>query len=76
MESCDSPLSCESSCPSNDEALLRISNIRNATIANNLQAELNKSACEETYYPVRNKYEYKYCCNLYEEEDDDGDFDC
>ncbi len=44
--------------------------MRNATIAAELQAEMNATACEETFYPKRNKYEYKYCCNLYAEEED------
>ena len=34
---------------------LKASNLRNATIAAVLQAEVNRSICEETFYPARNK---------------------
>ena len=34
---------------------LKAANLRNATIAAVLQAEVNRSICEETFYPARNK---------------------
>ena len=34
---------------------LKVSNLRNATIAAELQAKVNMSICEETFYPARNR---------------------
>ena len=41
--------------PLSSQLALKASNLRNATIAAVLQAEVNGSICEETFYPARNK---------------------
>ena len=43
------------SIPLSSQLALKASNLRNATIAAVLQAEVNGSICEETFYPARNK---------------------
>ena len=43
------------SIPLSVQLALKASNLRNATIAAVLQAEVNGSICEETFYPARNK---------------------